>query len=186
VGRGGLAPLIATLRDHVPAVKLDSNGTNPHVIEHLIRQGLIDCVAMDIKAPLGQPYHQAAGVAVDCARIQASIELLRSSGIAHEFRTTVVPGLHDREAIVAIARLLGPTQSLLLQQFAPLNCLDPSYMERQPHTRDALRDMARAAGDLLADCRVRGETSDGGPSSRQSPHAAAPAAPTGDRGEAGT
>ena len=153
----GLSALIEIMRSHVAAVKLDTNGTGPHVLESLIGEGLIDCVAMDIKAPLDERYDRAAGVEVDLGAISASIDLLRRSDIEREFRMTVVPGLHGLDDVVDVARALGPRERLVLQQFAPLECLDPSYLERQPFKRDQLRDMAAAARPHLAGCTVRGE-----------------------------
>lgn len=158
----GLPKLIETLRGSVGAVKLDTNGSRPRVVEALIDGGLIDCVSMDVKAPLGPAYSAAAGVAVDCEAVGASIELIRSRGIEHEFRTTVVPGLHTRDDVVGIARELGRTETLILQQFAPLQCLDPTYLDRRPYSRVQLREMAEAASEFVAECRLRGETPSGG------------------------
>ncbi|HPD14325.1 MAG TPA: anaerobic ribonucleoside-triphosphate reductase activating protein [Planctomycetota bacterium] len=153
----GLSSLIAVVREHVGGVKLDTNGSHPEVIEELLRDGLVDAVALDVKAPLDDRYSAAAGVPVDCTAILATIELLRARDVEREFRTTVVPGLHTARDIVEIARLLGPTERLVLQQFAPLNCLDPAYAERTPHTRDELRQMAAAAAEFVAECGLRGE-----------------------------
>ena len=153
----GLAPFIQALRQHVPAIKLDSNGSRPDVLEALIRDGLIDAVAMDVKAPLDAAYSRAAGVRVDLEAVAASIELLSASGIEHEFRTTVVPEIHSLDDVVAIARLLGPGESLVLQQFAPLECLDPTFLDVRPFSRDELREMAAAADEHVADCHLRGE-----------------------------
>jgi len=152
-----LPNLIALVREHVGAIKLDTNGSRPQVIETLLDNGLVDAVAMDVKAPLDERYDTAAGVPVDRAAIQATIDLLIARGVEREFRTTVVPGLHTAKDIVDIARLLGPTERLVLQQFAPLNCLDPSYLDRQPITRDQLRQMAAAAAEFVAECALRGE-----------------------------
>jgi len=157
-----LGALLVALREHAPAIKLDTNGSRPDVVRELIDGGLVDFVAMDVKAPLGEAYARAAGVEVDCRAIRSTIDLLRSSGIGREFRTTVVPGLHTSREIVAIARELGPEESLILQQFAPLQCLDPAFLERRPYTRERLREMAAAAGEFLAECRVRGEAAPGG------------------------
>jgi pyruvate formate lyase activating enzyme len=154
-----LADLIAALREHVHGIKLDTNGSNPDAVAELVQRRLIDFVAMDVKAPLGDAYRVAVGVEVDCSAIARCIELLCGSGVGHEFRTTVVPGLHTREDIVGIARLLGPHESLILQQFAPLNCLDPSYLDRRPYDRTELRAMADAAGEFVAECRLRGDVS---------------------------
>lgn len=157
-----LRDLILALRELVPAIKLDTNGSNPAVVEALLAEGLVDFVAMDIKAPLGEGYSRAAGVPVDCGAITASIRLLRECGVAHEFRTTVVPCLHTAADIVAIAQLLGSGERLVLQQFAPLNCLDGRYNDLTPYGRDELRGMARAARGFLDDCVLRGERSNGG------------------------
>lgn len=153
----GLPDLIARLREHVPGIKLDTNGSNPTVVEGLVATGLVDFVAMDVKAPLDERYCEAAGVPADCEAVQTTIELLRSRAIPHEFRTTVVPGIHTCRDIVELARCLGPTESLVLQQFAPLNCLDPALRERKPFSREHLRDMASAATEFIAHCRLRGE-----------------------------
>ncbi len=153
----GLPALISVLREHVPAIKLDTNGSRPEIVRKLVEAGLVDCVAMDVKAPLDSRYDAAAGIPVDREAIRATIALLRSRGIEHEFRTTVVPGLHTPRDIVEVARELGPTETLILQQFAPLNCLDPAYLARQPFTRAQLRDMASAAAEFVAHCRLRGE-----------------------------
>ncbi len=153
----GLGALIEALRRLVPGIKLDTNGTSPHVLETLIDDGLIDAVAMDVKCPLDASYNRAAGTRVDLDAVGASIELLRSSGIGHEFRTTVVPEIHEASDVVAIARLLGPGERLVLQQFAPLECLDPTFLDVKPYTRDALRQMAAAAREFVAECHLRGE-----------------------------
>lgn len=153
----GLRPFIEALLEHVPGIRIDTNGTRPDVLEPLIAAGLVQSVGMDIKAPLGDAYRRAAGVEVDLDAIAASIDLLRNNGVSHEFRTTVVPGLHDTGAVVTIAQMLGPAETLILQQFAPLNCLDAAFLDARPYSRQQLREMADAARPHLADCRVRGE-----------------------------
>jgi len=153
----GLPALLGVLHEHVGGVKLDTNGSRPEVVAELIEAGLVNAVAMDVKAPLDGRYSAVAGVPVDPEAIRATIALLRSRGIEHEFRTTVVPGLHTARDMVDIARELGPSETLVLQQFAPLNCIDPAYGELLPFTRDQLRDMASAATEFVSRCRLRGE-----------------------------
>ena len=81
-------------------VKLDTNGTNPFLLEKIIDLKLVDYIAMDIKAPLtsrNQAYNKATGVKVDLDKIKKSIQIIKDSGIDYEFRTTVVPSLHRSE-----------------------------------------------------------------------------------------
>ena len=61
-------------------VKLDSNGTNPNIIENLINKNLIDYVAMDIKAPLNK-YEQITNTKVNTENIKKSINLILNSNI---------------------------------------------------------------------------------------------------------
>ncbi|HEC35543.1 MAG TPA: anaerobic ribonucleoside-triphosphate reductase activating protein, partial [Anaerolineae bacterium] len=88
-----LIPFLRRLREQGLDIKLDTNGYRPDVLERLLSAGLVDYVAMDVKAP-PEKYPLLAGRAdVDVALVQRSIGLLRDSGVLYEFRTTVVPGL---------------------------------------------------------------------------------------------
>ena len=68
-------------------VKLDTNGSNPRVLEQLLNQKLVDFIAMDIKAPFDK-YNLVCCVAVDIFSIKQSINLIKKSGIEFLFRTT--------------------------------------------------------------------------------------------------
>jgi len=128
----GLPELIRTLRAEGLPVKLDTNGSMPEVIKMLLEEGLIQAVAMDVKAPLNiDDYSRAAGTAADLDAVKESISLLCGSGIEVIFRTTVVPALHDEAAVRAIAGAL-PGHRLLLQNFRPADTLDPAYSVMKP------------------------------------------------------
>jgi pyruvate formate lyase activating enzyme len=110
---GGEPTLQADLPDFIKqiralgyAIKLDSNGTNPEMLEQVIKEGLVDYLAMDIKAPFGK-YEQVVGVKVNEDNIRRSIEILKTSGVPYEFRTTLVPGLHTLEDIDAMGEMLA-------------------------------------------------------------------------------
>jgi len=110
-----LAAYILQLKEMGYLVKLDTNGALPQVLQPLLTAGLPDYVAMDVKSsPAGYPL--ATGIAADASAFLQSIELIRQSGIPHEFRTTVVKGIHKEQDLVAIARLLGD-ETYFLQGF---------------------------------------------------------------------
>ncbi len=98
-------------------VKLDTNGYEPDILEQLIGAGLVDYIAMDIKSsPEG--YARTSGLdSPDLSRLRRSVELIRSSGIEHEFRTTVVRELHSIEDIIAIGHWIMGEERYFLQQF---------------------------------------------------------------------
>ena len=83
-------------------VKIDTNGTNPALIQELIIRKLVDYVAMDVKAPFEQDkYHAALGVNTPnlLNKILETINILQDSQIDYEFRTTVVPTIHKEKDI---------------------------------------------------------------------------------------
>ena len=117
------------------AVKLDTNGSNPKLLKELIDKKLIDYVAMDIKAPLKvkssklkvQSYNRATGTKANLNKMKKSVEIIKNSGIDYEFRTTIVPKLHQSKDIVEIAKQLKGAKIYFLQQFKPEKTIDPKY-----------------------------------------------------------
>jgi pyruvate formate lyase activating enzyme len=107
--------------------KLDTNGSNPGVIENLMNKRLVDFWAMDVKAPLDK-YQQVAGVKVDPREIQKSIALIIADGAEHEFRTTVVRSLLDHEDLVTIVKLIKGAKSFALQGFVPVKALNEHFL----------------------------------------------------------
>lgn len=111
-----LPRFLAALRGMGYLIKLDTNGTLPGPLRALLDAGLVDYIAMDIKAAPGH-YSRAAGCAVDLRQIEASAALIRTSGVAHEFRTTLVKGIHTREDLASIGRWLAGEHNYFLQPF---------------------------------------------------------------------
>jgi pyruvate formate lyase activating enzyme len=100
-------------------VKLDSQGSRPEVLESLLELGLVDYIAMDIKHT-PEKYSQATGVPVNSKKMQKikqSVKLIQESGIDYEFRTTVVPGIHQEEDLEEIGEWIQGSRHYYLQQF---------------------------------------------------------------------
>lgn len=118
-----LPELLSMLRELNYLIKLDTNGTNPEMLQELLRQNLLDYVAIDIKA--GRPnYANVAGLQ-GCqeqaeallARVCRSVELIMAGGIEYEFRTTVVKGLHTAQDFEDIGSWLSGCRHYYLQSF---------------------------------------------------------------------
>jgi len=125
-------------------VKLDTNGSNPEMLAEMIKAGEIDFVAMDVKAPLDLcSYGRSAGLPVDLNPILRSIDLLKKGGVDHQFRMTVVPGLHTEEDIRRVSLQLRAGRRLILQNFNPENPLDPSLKGIPPYDRQRLKEIER-------------------------------------------
>ena len=99
----GLAELIRYVRDLGFSVKLDTNGYQPDILEALLREALLDYVAMDLKnGP--DAYGETVGLArVEMEKIGRSIRHLLDSGIEFELRTTVVKPLHSAQTLTSMA-----------------------------------------------------------------------------------
>ena len=92
-------------------VKLDSNGTNPEMLQELIRKKHIDFIAMDIKHLLDfDKYNKTVGEVINNSifnRIKRSVELIKKSTVEYEFRTTVVKNLHLPPEILTLKKQFG-------------------------------------------------------------------------------
>ena len=121
-------------------IKLDTNGTNPHVLRNLISNKLIDYVSMDVKAPLDEiRYSKCAGVPVNLKDIRESISLLKGGTVPYEFRVTVVPSLLKEDDIIELAKQLARADKLTIQNFNPSDTLDTNLKHVKPYNEDELK-----------------------------------------------
>lgn len=111
-----LREFIMKIRNLGLSVKLDTNGSNPEVLEELLKDSLLDYVAMDIKNSFAK-YEETAGVFDNFERIKASVERLKNSSIPYEFRTTVVKDFHSEMDLYEICEWIQGAPLYVLQQF---------------------------------------------------------------------
>ncbi len=122
--RKDLPRLLGLFRDRGLQIKIDTNGSNPSMLEDLLDRDLVDAVSMDVKAPLTTvEYSRVAGVHVDTDVIRRSIGLLRSSDVEVGFRTTVIPGLVEERQLAQIRKSLGSDSHFIVQPFRNLDTL---------------------------------------------------------------
>ena len=88
----GLEEFLGKIKELGYAVKLDTNGSRPKIVKHLAEAGLIDKVAMDIKA-CPDNYGNLTGIEKpDMDSIFETADFLLHGNLDYEFRTTVVRG----------------------------------------------------------------------------------------------
>jgi pyruvate formate lyase activating enzyme len=112
----GIRDFIVRIKRLGYLVKLDTNGTSPEVLKLLIGEGLLDYIAMDIKAPL-QNYRSVTVDRVDIEKIKESIEIIKCSGVDYEFRTTICKELLSAGDILKIAKSLKGSMKYTLQNY---------------------------------------------------------------------
>jgi pyruvate formate lyase activating enzyme len=151
-----LSDLIKKVRSLGLKVKLDTNGTNPDMLEDLLRAGLLDYVAMDLKGPLDHQYGQVCGCDVDLEAIKSSIHLLMTSGVDHEFRTTVVPHYLSAADVERMASFIGGAKKYALQQFKNDRTLDKRLGQVDPYSEGEILGMAERARKYVRKVVLRG------------------------------
>ena len=147
------------IKDKGFLIKLDTNGTNPKLIEKLLNLGLVDYIAMDIKSSLDfNNYSRAAGIKdkIMLEKVKDSIELIMNSKIDYEFRTTVVSLLHSDETIIKIARYISGAKKYVLQNFSPLEkTLEPSFQKIKPCSDEKMQELSEKAKKYVPNCYWR-------------------------------
>lgn len=130
-----LPEFIKQIKDLGFAIKLDTNGTNPQMLQQLINEKLIDYVAMDIKAPIDK-YSEIVRTKVDTNKILKSIEILKNSNIDYEFRTTVVKSQLSRADFEKIGALIKYAPIYYLQKFLPTKTLEESFLTQETYSEE--------------------------------------------------
>ena len=98
-------------------IKLDTNGYQPDILFKLLKQNLIDYIAMDIKAGYSN-YSKVCGFPdLNIEAIKKSIAMVENAGIDYEFRTTVVKELHTQQDFCEISEMISSKSSYYLQSF---------------------------------------------------------------------
>jgi len=149
-----LKDFLKEIKDLGFLIKLDTNGTNPLMLEEVLKEKLVDYVAMDIKAPLNEEsYMRVVGVGVDISKIKKSIELIKGLD-NYEFRTTVELGLKE-EDILQIASDLGFAKRYFLQEFKSDYTLDEKYVNMKGLDKKELELIKEKIKDKFEQVNVR-------------------------------
>jgi pyruvate formate lyase activating enzyme len=128
-----LLPFIRQIKKLGYAVKLDSNASRPQVIQELLKENLLDYIALDIKAPLSK-YESVVKKKIDSGQIAESIKLVLKAKIPHEFRTTVVESQLTENDLVRIAREISGAKVYVLQKFRPTKALMKHYLKENTYS----------------------------------------------------
>lgn len=157
-----LIPFLNQIRSIGYKVKLDTNGYHPEVLDELLKEKLVDAVAMDIKSSPDH-YARAAGLPeafFDFSKIRKSVDLLLQYGRIHpdfyyEFRTTMVKNLQTEEDMIAIGRWLAGADRYFLQSYE-----DSEYVidrRMQGFTKEQMVKMAELVQPYIPNVQIRGE-----------------------------
>jgi len=155
-----LIDIIKTIRelDKNLLIKLDTNGTNPRLLKELVDDGLIDYVAMDIKASITK-YAEVTGVQYtekSLLYIEESVVYLKSQDkVDYMFRTTLSPML-DADDFRAIAKWLDGAKIYQLQQFVPNDFSNSHKVVGFPYREEHVKEFAEIIKPHVGEVLLRG------------------------------
>lgn len=135
-------------------VKLDSNGTDPVILQHAIDEKLVDYIAMDIKSPLAK-YTETVARPVDTDAIKKSIEIIKGSGIPYEFRTTIVKSMLSFEDIEQIGREIKGSTNYYLQKFIPTKTVNPQFLKKVTYSDEEFDSLKKIMEKYVTYCGIR-------------------------------
>jgi pyruvate formate lyase activating enzyme len=150
-----LPEFIKRIKDFGFLVKLDTNGTNPEIIHELLNKKLIDYIAMDLKAS-EKKYEKVSGMQYDFKKITKSVKIIMNSKLPYEFRTTITPGLLDKNDISKMGEIIKGADNWYLQKFNPASDLiDSNLKQTLPFTDNDMFEMVEIGKNYVKNCQFR-------------------------------
>jgi pyruvate formate lyase activating enzyme len=149
-----LPKFLGRLKSIGSLVKLDTNGSRPKALAYVMEKGLVNYIALDVKVPLDR-YEETVRYRVKPEGLKETIKLIRRSGVDHEFRTTVVPGLLDGDDLEEIAMTLAGSKRYVLQQFRPGKTLCPDFKDVKPYSEAEMRQFRDRVAPYFAETGLR-------------------------------
>lgn len=158
-----LADFAARVKGLGYSVKLDTNGSNPVALKSMIYGKLADYIAMDIKAPLHPAkkpgtesrYGEVTRSGIEPEVIRDSIDIILSSGIDHEFRTTVAWGCLQPGDIPKMAKAVKGAKRYALQKFVPSKILDTELVGLKAPSDEELLELKKSIGRYVHEVIIR-------------------------------
>lgn len=150
----GLPALCEALKEMGMKVKLDTNGTQPAMLKGLMSRGLVDYVAMDIKAPIDEYRFSAKNYS---HQIRESIAAIMDSEADYEFRTTCVSPFVTKDNCRAIGYPIRGAKRLFLQQMSGTSVLNESFFSKEGRhlSFGEIMDIQQILKDYIEVCEVR-------------------------------
>ena len=145
-----LPKFLCKLKDRGFAVKLDTNGFSPEILEECLAH--VDYVALDVKTSL-EKYPRLG--AKDTTGFLRTLEILKSGKVAYEFRTTVAPGIVDSEDIPKMCELIKGAKTVALQQFTPGDTMDRGFSSVKPYAPEIISGFAKTIQDYTERVTLR-------------------------------
>ncbi|SHM66878.1 pyruvate formate lyase activating enzyme [Caldanaerovirga acetigignens] len=150
-----LGEFLKELKNRGLKVKLDTNGSQPEIVKELIQKGLVDYVAVDIKAS-PEKYSLFTKYKEHIEGVLKTVELVKTSSVDYEFRTTVHERILSLEDIKAIARWLSGAKRYVLQGYRySEGVIDPEFCGKKPCDKAFLERAKEEISEYFGEIVIR-------------------------------
>lgn len=149
-----ISSLIKRIKKMGFLVKLDTNGFFPEELKQLLKQDLLDYIAMDVKWPK-ESYVKFSGDRKAVGRIGKSIDIIMNSGIGYEFRTTFVKGIHSIEDGERITSMIPNAMKYYIQNFRSGKTINETLDSSNSFTEKELKEILRGAKKHVKNSYIR-------------------------------
>jgi pyruvate formate lyase activating enzyme len=156
-----IEPLCRDIKNLGLKVKLDTNGSHGEVAEKLLSDNLVDYLALDIKAPLTvKDYSKTTStqISIDTlSTIMHLVDFLLNNKYDYEFRTTVVPTLHNKRSIEQICKYgITGARKYVIQNFWNCgNLIDPDLYKVKLFPQKKLVEFSKIAEQYVEEVKIR-------------------------------
>ena len=152
--QSGLNKFLSRVKALGYLIKLDTNGSLPSRLEDVIKNNLVNYIAMDIKSPIDK-YGSVIRAGIDTGKILESTRLIMESGVNYEFRTTVVKDLLCKDDFLKIGPLIKNACLYVLQRFVSSKTLDKQFLHSLCYSDKELEDIREIMEGFACKCIVR-------------------------------
>ena len=152
-----LIPFIYRVRDMGFKVKLDTNGSNPEILDSIIGLKIVDYFAMDIKGTL-EKYSNIACSAINSQKIKKSIKLIMNSGVDYEFRTTVIKSQLSKSDFKKIGKIIQGARLYALQKFvipSEYKINNQKFLREKTYSGREFKEIQRIMKKFVEKCIIR-------------------------------
>lgn len=154
-----LPDFLAKLKNLGLLIRLETNGTNPRMLRKLIDLGLVDYIALDVKAPLEkEKYKEITGVNIPTkilGAINQSIRLLTRAGVDYEVRTTLIKEKHSFHDILDICNTIVGCKRYCLQEFDSEIVFDKTYSNLNSYNQKELERLIKAINPDIKEVNIK-------------------------------
>ncbi len=157
----GIKDFLCKIKSMGYLIKIDTNGSNPVLLQEIIHKGLVDYIAMDIKSDI-YGYSKIIGVKFNPDSIEKSIKIIINSGIDYEFRTTLIPGFHNSKILDNIGKWLYKNSNKKIKKYVLQNfiarrgkMIDKNFEDKSSFSHEELRDMKHVCKDYFEITEIR-------------------------------